>query len=486
MKIYGKLSNFEAYFPRRGEYTRASGGELLRRIIKNGTILTLSSLFLRLIGVALGAYVSAELGAEGMGLYTLIMSVYGFTVTLASSGVGLASTRLCSEARGKSARDGALRACLTWALVSGSLAGGGLFLGAGFVADILLGDARCEGSLRLLALSMPPIALSSALSGYFSAVRRVAKSAFAGAFEQVFKISVTVASLTLMRPQTVDETCRCIVGSGMLSECASFSVLYLFWRLDRDAARGREKRKPEGFASLRAIIIPVASAAIVRSALSTLEHLLIPRGLRKNPATAETALAAYGALCGMALPVIFLPTALLYSFTGLLIPELAEAKSRGDSARIERICARSLRLTVLFSLVCAGFMAVFGGELGELIYKSSDCGELIGLLAPLIPLMYVDHAVDAMLKGLGEQLYCMKVNIVDAGISVLLVWIFCGSFGIYGYILTLYLTEGLNLTLSAARLSSTLRPRPRRVIGLREPSRRRICRRRSTSPPPRG
>ena len=109
-------------------------------------------------------------------------------------------------------------------------------------------------------------------------------------------------------------------------------------------------------------------------------------------------------------------------------------------------------LTLIFSVGCAGVMAYFSDALGQLIYDSADAGRFIGVMAPLIPLMYLDHAVDAMLKGLGEQLYSMKVNILDAAICAFLVWILCPHIGIWGYVLTIYLSETVNASLSLARL----------------------------------
>jgi stage V sporulation protein B len=88
----------------------------------NGIILTATSLLLRGVGVAFGAFVTGKMGADGMGLYTLIMSVYGLAVTAASAGVNLAATRLCAEAvgTGSTARlRAALRRCLGWALLCG-------------------------------------------------------------------------------------------------------------------------------------------------------------------------------------------------------------------------------------------------------------------------------------------------------------------------------------------------------------------------------
>jgi stage V sporulation protein B len=68
--------------------------------------------------------------------------------------------------------------------------------------------------------------------------------------------------------------------------------------------------------------------------------------------------------------------------------------------------------------------------------------------------MYLDTAVDAMLKGHGEQVYCMQVNILDSFLSLVLVILLLPRFGLAGYLFTVYLTELLNAALSVTRLLS--------------------------------
>ncbi|MCI8387717.1 MAG: oligosaccharide flippase family protein [Clostridiales bacterium] len=431
-----------------------------RRFFLNGLILTSTSLLMRFIGVAFNSFVSNKIGADGMGLFTLIMSVYGFTVTVASSGVNLAATRLCAEARDGVHRRAALRRCLVYAGVCGTIAACGLGFGADFVAVKLLGDERCTASLRLLAVSMPFIALSNVLHGYFSATRKIARSSATQIFEQLFKIFVTTWGLLYLVPDGIEYACMALVGGGALAETVSFLMALICYLVDREK-RSAISNNEENITSneksaltreLFGITLPIAAAAYVRSALTTLEHILIPRGLRKNPATSANALAAYGILCGMVMPVIMLPTAFLYSFTGLLVPEYAEAKVCGDSERVGRMTSRALGLTLIYSIGCAGLMLCFSNELGMLIYGNYDAGEFIRIMAPLIPVMYLDHAVDAMLKGLGEQLYSMKVNILDAALSALLVFLLCSRIGIYGYVVTIYISELVNASLSIARL----------------------------------
>lgn len=54
-------------------------------ILINGCILTISALFMRFISLGFNVYLSNELGAETIGIFTLVMSVYLFFVTIATS-----------------------------------------------------------------------------------------------------------------------------------------------------------------------------------------------------------------------------------------------------------------------------------------------------------------------------------------------------------------------------------------------------------------
>ena len=71
-----------------------------KRFFKNGILLTAVALAIRTVGIAFNSYITRSVGAEGIGLYTLIMTVYSFAVTLATSGINLTVTRLVAGAVG--------------------------------------------------------------------------------------------------------------------------------------------------------------------------------------------------------------------------------------------------------------------------------------------------------------------------------------------------------------------------------------------------
>jgi stage V sporulation protein B len=143
---------------------------------------------------------------------------------------------------------------------------------------------------------------------------------------------------------------------------------------------------------------------------------------------------------------------------------VAESRARGDGERIARLADKIITPALIFSIGVAGIMSCFGYELGEAIYSSREAGLYIRVLAPLIPIMYVDSSVDGFLKGLGEQVYSMNVNILDAAVSVLLVWLLLPRMGLWGYVVAIYVTETLNTTLSLCRMLRLSRM-PVRLMG---------------------
>ena len=105
-------------------------------------------------------------------------------------------------------------------------------------------------------------------------------------------------------------------------------------------------------------------------------------------------------------------------------------------------------------------MFLFADQLGVAVYKSYDAGHYIRLLAPLVPVMYTDMTVDGCLKGLGQQVWSMGINILGSLLGLLLVWFFLPKYALPAYIAMIYITETFNFVLSLQRLWKTVRECP--------------------------
>ncbi|MBQ6539740.1 MAG: polysaccharide biosynthesis C-terminal domain-containing protein, partial [Oscillospiraceae bacterium] len=144
--------------------------------------------------------------------------------------------------------------------------------------------------------------------------------------------------------------------------------------------------------------------------------------------------------------------ALFYALADTLMPELTAAQVSGRVGRIRSIVGDILIKCFSFSLAVTCVLYTLSGELGTVIYKSADVGHYIRVLSMLMPFMYMDSVTDGMLRGLGEHLYAMKVNIADAVLSLAFVVLLLPEYAVNGYIFILYFSELFNLFLSIKRL----------------------------------
>lgn len=422
----------------------------------NGITLSAVGLSIRTVGLIFGAFVSRSIGAEGMGLYTLVMTVYSFAVTLATSGIGLTVTRLVAAAIGEGRRGevgrilrGAVIYALMFSLASSIILG----MGATLLSYRVIRDVRSVKALRILSLSLVPVSLSSVFSGYFVGIKRVSANAAVQVLSQLVKVGVTVLLVTRATRHGTAAAVAALALGIVICECVSLLMMLVQFAIDRV-----KKETAHGAPSLSAVsgmALPLAFSAYIRSGLLTLEHVLIPKRLSDSGKDASESLASYGALHGMALPLVLYPMSPLSSFSGMLVPEFAG--SEGAEHRLRRITGEVLNTTLAYAVAIAVFLYVFSEELGYVIYHSYDAGVYIALVAPIVPIMYLDHVTDSMLKGIGEHVYSMWVNISDSFLSVVLVWTLIPRLGVAGYALVIIIMELYNFGLSLLRLRGRIR-----------------------------
>ncbi len=430
-----------------------------KRFFYNGTILTLVGLSVKTVALLFGAFVSRTVGAEGTGLYTLVMTVYSFLITFATSGISLTVTRLVASSigEGKSCNvSRIMRGSLLYALMFSAAASLLLFFGSGIFGRRILTDERSVFSLKILAASLIPTAISAVFSGYFVGIRRVGANAFVQVLTQLFKVFITVILVVKMSAGGTKMAVAALCLGITLGELLSFLLMLFQFIIDRKKYEGERARGIE-LHSVFDMALPLAFSAYIRSGLLTLEHMLIPKQLSKHGDNKEETLASYGTLHGMSLPLVLYPMSPLSSFSGLLVPEFAESMGAGNKERMSRITSETISATLKYATAVAVFLYVFAEELGYIIYSSHTAGKYIGLIAPIIPIMYLDHVTDSMLKGIGEQVYSMWVNISDSALSIFLVWILIPKMGISGYAVVIMVMELYNFVLSFLRLKSKVK-----------------------------
>ena len=147
---------------------------------------------------------------------------------------------------------------------------------------------------------------------------------------------------------------------------------------------------------------------------------------------------------------------LIGSFSGLLIPEFSRLLAGKNYNRLKTVCDTIFKITFVFSICVTGIFILFANEISLMVYESIEAGKWIRILAPLIFFMYIDNIIDNMLKGINEQVSVMLCNILDLVVTISIIFFVVPNMGMYGYILSIFVSELLNFTISSIQLKKKI------------------------------
>ena len=440
-----------------------------RKILYSTLVLSGAALFVRLVGFVFRVYLSNTIGAQGMGLFSLIMSVYTVSVTVATSGISAAVSKLAAErlARGKraQARD-ILRKGIAVSLLLSSVVAAALFLFAEPIALHVLRDARAEHSLRLLAPGLPFLSLAACFRGYFIACRRVAVPAFAQVLEQLFKMGFIMLVLAGALERGVEHAAAMVVLGITLAEIVCFVYTYIGYLLDKRRHGERAKANPqsgEGGAlrSIFAFALPISVGSYYRSLMRLLEDVLIVSGLTRFGGDQAEATGHYGVLRGMVMPLLIFPLNLLSAFVVTLTPEVSRLHAMNDNRRLGEIISRILQVTAIAGVFMVCVTMTFAYELGTVVYREPQVGEMLRVMAFLMPFMCLEMVVVGILQGMGQQTHSSAYTMFDCTMRVALAWLLIPRYGVWGFVIMVVVSNLVTSLLNLRRLLKITRLRMR-------------------------
>ena len=419
-------------------------------IFYNAMILTFVNLLLRLISTGFQVYLSGKIGAAGIGLLQLVLSVGGLALTAGMAGIRTATMYLTAEELGKGRPENVrwvLSGCMKYSLACSGAIAVAIYAFAPVIASGWIGQPATAGTVRLFAFFLPINCLCGVMVGYFTAANRIGTLSVVEVAEQICSMGLTVSLLHFWASGDTVRACSSVVmGSGLSACVALLCLLYLH----------RAEQTPEGAPisvrhRLFKTAVPLALADDLKSGISTAENLMVPKRLALCQKIGNP-LAAFGMVCGMVFPVLMFPMAILFGLAELLIPELARCAAAGSRRRIRYLAMRSLRLALLYGCFFSGLLFLLSEELCLWLYDSRDAGLYLRRFALLAPMLYCDAITDAMVKGLGQQTACVRYNILTSGLDVVLLFLLLPKYGIEGYYFSFLITHLINFALSIRRL----------------------------------
>ena len=424
-------------------------------------LLTATSFFTRTIGMIASVYLSSTLGAEGMGIYELVMSIYMTAVIFASAGLFVTVSRMVAEALGQGSKYQVaqiMKIAFSFGLVTSFLASSLLFVFAPILTQFFIHDTRATTGLRFLSLSIPFMTCSSCFKGYFYATKKTIFPASADIIEQIVKVILLISLVKIYAPVGISSAYSAI-GLGLtIGEIVSWSYLCSLFILEIKHSKHTFSHSANSlalFPKLLRILLPIACISYLGYIFLSIENTLIPNGLKKYSGNYSQSMSLFGIIRGMVMPILFFPSAFLTAFSTTLIPEIAKANALKLKKRVTYTTSRVLQLTFILSILVVSVLINYGNELGFIIYKSSEIGPLLRTFSLVVPFIYVEIIADGILKGLGKQVSCLRYSILDSIMRVVFLYFLLPIKGAYAFVGITILSSIFTSTLNFNKLLET-------------------------------
>ncbi len=419
---------------------------------KNTAIMTTASMVIKLIGLYLNIFLARNIGAEGMGLYGLIMSVYILASGISVSGMSVAVTRISSQelaSGSESTCRGALRRCVFISAVLSLCAGIVMVCLSGVISVHWLKDANTANSLCVIALALLPVSVSAMLRGWYTARRKILMPSLSQLFEQAVRL-FSCAALVPMLAKNTQSGCLALVISDVIAEYAGCGLLLIYYIFSEKS----NSKEPENIGKRIADnALPITASHYLSSVMRTAESSLIPVSLVAYGMGRGDALSQLGIIYSMAVPLLLFPSAALTSAGSLLIPETVRYKALGQTENLRCTVEKAIGITIYCAVPASAVFLMFAEEWGLIFYDDGRLKLILTVLSPLVPLMYSEIICTSVLRGLGEQKSILKYNMADGTLRLLLIVLIVPRLGTSGVLIVIMVSNILTPIMCLVKLN---------------------------------
>ncbi len=323
-------------------------------LLKGTFLLGAAGILCKIAGFFYKIFLSRTIGAQEIGLFHLCLPLCTLCVTLSGGGIATILSRLAAQYTAQ--KESKKEQCFLLASLLGSLllslfCSFLLYYNAAFLAQRFLKNDTCAPLLRILSLTFPPAAFHTCISGYFIGKKQVAVPALSQLFEQFFRIaSVLFFYILFLRAEKKPDSTVMALGqlSGELS-AGLFCLFFLFLKTPFPQ-KMPFLTIPRDIAEVLRLSAPLNISRVVLCLFQAAEAALLPLLLIRSGMADSDALALYGVLNGMVLPLLLFPTAFTSSVSTLLLPVVSEAHTLGHFGKIQTAVRTSLSGGLLLGL----------------------------------------------------------------------------------------------------------------------------------------
>ncbi len=403
--------------------------------IKQGGILAIASLVVRIIGMVYRIPMSNILGEEGNGIYAVAFEIYDLILIISSYSIPLALSKIISALQAKKQHrntGNAFRVALAFGLISGGFFGGLLFAGAGWIEKHIYPEyGGVQIPLRVLAPTIFIVAVLGVFRGFFQGKKTMIPTAFSQVVEQVINAVVSVAASYLFMKWNVESIHRAAWGAagGTLGTClgaasALLIVLFVYWiyrpvqeRLERKDRNRKTYSSKYLFGLLIITILPIVLSQTVYNISGLIDFKIF--GALSGAAGMDNIViksmvgvysSKYRVLCSV-------PIAISTAMASSMIPSAVAAYTEGDQEQWCYNVSAGVKVNMIIAIPCAVAFIFLGGPIVKMLFASSNY-VLGGHMLTAGSVAIVFYALSNITGGALQSIDKMRYPVIHSAISL--------------------------------------------------------------------
>ncbi len=408
--------------------------------VKSTLILILGGIITKILGFIIRIIYTRIVGAEVIGLYSLVMPTYSLLITIATLALPTTISKLVAENKHNNLKIISTSTILIMAI--NFLVVIFMLFASKYIAIHLLHEERCFLLLIAMSLTFPIISISSIIKGYFYGKQNMIPNVVSNVIEQIVRgILIYLLVPPLMAKSDILAAASLFLFS-FIEELVSIFINLLF--LPKNIKIYKNNLIPDKYTlkNILNISLPTVSSRIIGNIGYFFEPIILTNLLLYSGYTNNYILVEYGAYNAYTIPILTVPSFFITAISSALIPEI----SKHYLNRNKKLMLKRLKEALFFSLsigiTYSVILIFFDNFILTKLYNTTLGLNYIKVLSPIFPLFYIENILMSFLQAIDKAHVTMKITI--AGVFIKL-----ASLGVFSLVhvgmYSLVISEILNI-----------------------------------------
>ncbi len=403
--------------------------------LKHGSILAMASLIVRFIGMIYRIPMSNILGDKGNGIYAVAFDIYDIVLIVSSYSLPLALSKIISAQNSKREYKNigkTFRCALTFALISGGVFGGALFLGAGLIEKYIYpAYVGLQIPLRVLAPTVFIVALLGVFRGFFQGKNTMVPTAVSQVLEQIVNAIVSVLAAWLFIKWNADSLMKSAWGAagGTLGTClgaltALLLVMFVFYiyrpiqkKMERRDRGRRVYSSSYIYRILFVTIFPIILSQTVYQISGLIDYYLfgdIMKSMGMEASDIQTFTGVYSSKYRLLTSV---PIAISTAIASSMIPSAVAAYTQQDTKQLNYNILSGIKFNMIIAFPCAFGYTVLGQSIVHLLFPGDNYvlgGQMLLAGSSAIIFYAISNVTSSALQSIDK----MRIPVIHSAISL--------------------------------------------------------------------